>query len=157
MKLLGMLGRRLMQVAVTVVLVSLLVFGLMHLLPGDPALMLLGERGSDESVAALRREMGLDQPVAVQFWQFLTHAVTLRLGDSVAMRVPVATLIQERLPVTVLLTTMAAAIAILLAGPLAFAAALRPGSRRPPRPRPFAPARHGRRDTTRCVPQLACG
>lgn len=128
MKILSMLGRRLVQVLVTVVLVTLLVFSLMHLLPGDPAMMLLGERGSDESVAALRREMGLDQSIAVQFWQFLTHAVTLRLGDSVTMRVPVIQLIQERLPITVMLTTMAAAFAILIAGPLAFAAAMRPGS-----------------------------
>lgn len=123
-----MLGRRLVQVLVTVVLVTLLVFCLMHLLPGDPAMMLLGERGSDESVAALRAEMGLDRSIVVQFWEFLTHAVTLRLGDSVTMRVPVVQLIQERLPVTVMLTTMAAVFAIVLAGPLAFAAAMRPGS-----------------------------
>ncbi len=123
-----LLGRRLLQVAATVVLVALLVFGLMHLLPGDPAAMLLGERGSDEGVAALRREMGLDRSLAAQFWEFLVHFVTLRFGDSISMRVPVIRLIEERLPVTLLLTGMAAAMAVLIAGPLAFAAALRPGS-----------------------------
>ncbi len=126
--MLTVLGRRLLQVAATVVLVALLVFGLMHLLPGDPAAMLLGERGSDEGVAALRREMGLDRSLAAQFWEFLVHFVTLRFGDSISMRVPVIRLIEERLPVTLLLTGMAAAMALLIAGPLAFAAALRPGS-----------------------------
>ena len=124
-----MLVRRLVQIVATVVMVALLVFALMHMLPGDPALMLLGERGSDESVAALRREMGLDQSIAVQFWEFLTHAVTLRLGDSFSMRVPVVQLIRERLPITLMLTTMAAVFAVGIAGPLAFAAARRPGGK----------------------------
>lgn len=128
MRILALIGRRLLQVLATVILVSLLVFGLMHMLPGDPALMLLGERGSDETLAAMRKEMGLDQSIAVQFWQFLTHVVTLRLGDSITMRVPVVRLIEERLPITLMLTGMAAAFALLIAGPLAFAAALRPGS-----------------------------
>jgi peptide/nickel transport system permease protein len=122
-----MLARRLGQVAATVVLVAVLVFGLMHALPGDPAMMLLGERGSDESVAALRREMGLDRSLPVQFWTFLVHTVTLRLGDSFAMRVPVAQLIAERLPVTIQLTLMASVLAVLAAFPLAFLAARRPG------------------------------
>ena len=128
MGLLRVLGRRLVQVLATVVLVALLVFALMRLLPGDPAAMLLGDRGSDAGIAQLRREMGLDQSIAVQFWEFLTHFVTLRLGDSVTMRVPVIRLIEERLPVTLALTGMAATLALLIAGPLAFMAALRPGS-----------------------------
>lgn len=127
MTILAMLARRLVQVAATVVLVALLVFALMHMLPGDPALMLLGERGSDETVAALRRELGVDQPIAVQFWQFLVRSLQLKLGDSFTMRVPVSQLIAERLPVTLMLTGMAAVFAVAIAGPLAFAAARRPG------------------------------
>ncbi len=129
MRVASLLGRRLLQVMATVVLVALLVFGLMRLLPGDPALMLLGERGSDESIAALRAELGLDQSVAVQFWQFLVRTLSFRFGDSITMRVPVARLIEERLPVTAMLTAMAALFSLLIACPLAFAAALRPGGR----------------------------
>jgi len=125
---LRVLARRLGQVLTTVLLVALLVFGLMRLLPGDAALMLLGERGSDEGVAQLRREMGLDQSVVVQFWEFLIHTASGRLGQSSSMRVPVVQLIEERLPITLALTGMAATLALLIAGPLAFAAALRPGS-----------------------------
>jgi peptide/nickel transport system permease protein len=126
--MLRVLARRLGQVAITVGLVALLVFGLMRLLPGDAAMMLLGERGSDENVAMLRQQMGLDQSILQQFWDFLAHLLTFRLGQSSLMRVPVAQLIAERLPVTLMLTALAATLAVLIAGPLAFAAALRPGS-----------------------------
>lgn len=122
------LGRRLLQVLATVVLVALLVFGLMRLLPGDPAAMLLGERGSDDTVAAMRTAMGLDQSLLVQFWQFLKNVVTLDFGNSISMRVPVLQLVRERLPITLMLTSMAVVFAVLMAGPLAFVAALRPGS-----------------------------
>ena len=122
------LGRRLLQVLATVVLVALLVFGLMRLLPGDPAAMLLGERGSDDTLAAMRTAMGLDQSLLVQFWQFLKNFVTLDFGNSISMRVPVLQLVRERLPITLMLTSMAVVFAVLMAGPLAFAAALRPGS-----------------------------
>lgn len=127
MHVLGVLGRRLLQVCATVVLVALLVFGLMRLLPGDPATMLLGERASDAGIARMREEMGLDRPMVVQFWEFVSHTATLRLGDSVSMRVPVVQLIQERLPVTLLLTAMAAVLALGMAVPLAFLAAIRRG------------------------------
>ncbi|GAC1343767.1 MAG: ABC transporter permease [Acetobacteraceae bacterium] len=126
--MLAVLARRLGQVLATVVLVSLLTFFLMRLLPGDAAQMLLGERGSDAGVARMRQQLGLDQSLAVQFWDFLTHMLTLRLGQSVSMRVPVAQLIAERLPITLMLTGLAATLAVLIAGPLAFVAALRPGS-----------------------------
>jgi len=127
MRLLVILGRRVGQIVATVVLVALLIFCLMRLLPGDPALMLLGDRATDESIARMHQELGLDRPIAVQFWEFLVHAVTLQLGTSISLRVPVATLVADGLPITLLLTAMAAAMALVIAVPLAFAAALRPG------------------------------
>ncbi|MGI4953126.1 MAG: ABC transporter permease [Janthinobacterium lividum] len=127
MHLLGAIGRRLVQVAATVVMVALLVFGLMRLLPGDPAIMLLGERASDATIAALHHELGLDRSIGVQFWEFLRHSVMLELGDSVTLRVPVAQLIREGLPVTLMLTGMAVVMALVIAVPLAFVSALRPG------------------------------
>ncbi len=128
MHLLAALGRRLLQIAATVVVVALLVFGLMRLLPGDPAIMLLGDRASDANIAALHHELGLDRSIAVQFWEFLRHTVTLDLGDSITLRVPVSTLIRNGLPITLMLTGMAVVIALVIAVPLAFLSALRPDS-----------------------------
>lgn len=116
-----------MQVAATVVMVALLVFGLMRMLPGDPAVTLLGERATDADIQNLHHELGLDRSVGVQFWEFLRHAVTLDLGDSITLRVPVAQLIRDGLPITLTLTGMAVAMALLIAVPLAFVSALRPG------------------------------
>jgi peptide/nickel transport system permease protein len=120
-------GRRAGQVAVTVLLVALLTFVLMHMLPGDPAIVLLGDRATDESIARLHHEMGLDQSILVQFWRYLVSLATLQLGDSITMRVPVTTLLFQRLPVTLGLTAYALLLALLIAVPLAFAAALREG------------------------------
>jgi peptide/nickel transport system permease protein len=120
-------GRRAGQVAVTVLLVALLTFTLMHMLPGDPAAVLLGERGDEAALAQLHRQMGLDQPMPVQFWRYLVSLATLNLGDSLTMRIPVATLLGQRLPVTLGLTGYALLLALLIAVPLAFAAALHEG------------------------------
>lgn len=128
MQILTILGRRLGQVILTVVLVALLIFGLMRLLPGDPALALLGDRATDASIARLHHELGLDRSIAVQFWEFLRHAVMLDLGESISPRVPVAQLVRDGTPITLMLTGMAAVLALVIAVPLAFISALRPGS-----------------------------
>ena len=130
MGVLTALGRRLSQVLLTVVIVALLIFGLMRLLPGDPALVMLGDRATDARIAELHHELGLDQSLPLQFWQFLIHTVTLQLGDSITLRVPVLQLIADGLPITLMLTTMAAVLALLMAVPLAFAGALRPAAGR---------------------------
>jgi peptide/nickel transport system permease protein len=127
MKVLGILARRLLHIAATVVLVALLIFALMHLLPGDPVLMLLGERATDAGIAQMRHDMGFDRTILEQFWEFLLRMATLQFGDSITMRVPVASLIRDRLPVTLMLTSMAVVLALLIAVPLAFIAALRRG------------------------------
>lgn len=120
-------GRRAGQIAVTVLLVAVLTFTLLHMLPGDPAAVLLGERGDEAALAQLHRQMGLDQPIPVQFWRYLVSLATLNLGNSLTMRIPVATLLAQRLPVTLALTGYALLLALLIAVPLAFAAALREG------------------------------
>jgi peptide/nickel transport system permease protein len=125
--LLVILGRRVLQIMATVLLVAVLVFTLMHLLPGDPAQVMLGDRGSTAAIAQLHHDLGLDRSIPVQFWEFLKRIATLNLGESVTMRVPVILLIADRLPITVLLTAMAAFLALLTAVPLAFLAALRQG------------------------------
>jgi peptide/nickel transport system permease protein len=90
-------------------------------------MVLLGDRATEVSIARMRKEMGLDQPVAVQFLTYLGNIARGSFGDSVTLRVPVSRLIVERLPHTLMLTAMATVIALVLAVPLAFAAALREG------------------------------
>jgi peptide/nickel transport system permease protein len=118
--------RRLLQMVPTVVLVALLMFALMRLLPGDPAIAILGDRATPESLAILQHQMGLDQSILQQFLIYLRGVVTLSFGQSVVLHAPVGQLVAERLPVTLMLTAYAAAIAIAISVPLAFLAALRP-------------------------------
>jgi peptide/nickel transport system permease protein len=127
MHLLTIIGRRVLQIMATVLVVAVLVFTLMHLLPGDPAQAMLGDRATDATIAQLHHELGLDRSIPVQFWDFLLRTLTLNLGASVTMGVPVVQLIKARLPVTLLLTAMAVVLALLIAVPLAFLAALRQG------------------------------
>jgi peptide/nickel transport system permease protein len=125
--LLAILGRRVLQIIATVLLVAVLVFTLMHMLHGDPAQAMLGDRGTTDAIVQLHHDLGLDRPIPVQFWEFIKRIVTLDLGESVTMRIPVTQLIVDRLPNTMLLTGMAAVLAVLTAVPLALLAALRQG------------------------------
>lgn len=127
MSLLTILARRVLQIAATVVLVALLIFALMHLLPGDPVLILLGEKASDASIDRMRHTLGLDRGILVQILEFLKRTAMLQFGDSISMRTPVVALILDRLPVTLMLTGMAVVLALLIAVPLAFISAVRQG------------------------------
>ncbi len=127
MSLLTILARRVLQIAATVVLVALLIFALMHLLPGDPVLILLGEKASDASIDRMRHTLGLDRGILVQILEFLKRTAMLQFGDSISMRTPVVALTLDRLPVTLMLTGMAVVLALLIAVPLAFISAVRQG------------------------------
>jgi peptide/nickel transport system permease protein len=118
--------RRLLQMVPTVVLVALLMFGLMRLLPGDPAIAILGDRATPESLAILQHQMGLDRSIADQFLIYLRGIMTLQFGQSVVLHAPVGQLVAERLPVTLMLTAYAAVLSIAISVPMAFVAALRP-------------------------------
>jgi peptide/nickel transport system permease protein len=121
-------GRRLAQIVPTLLLAMVLVFVLAHLLPGDPAIALLGERATTEAVERTRQALGVDRPLIEQFGLYVQGLVTGDLGRSMILRVPVAELIWQRLPVTVMLTLMAALLAAVIAVPFALIAALRRGS-----------------------------
>jgi peptide/nickel transport system permease protein len=118
------IGRRLLQIVPTLLIIAIAVFLLVHVLPGDPVSAMLGDRGTPEAIARLRQQMGLNQPLPIQFFDFLRRVLSGDLGQSIALRVPVAQLIIQRLPVTLTLTVLAAALAVVMAVPLAFAAAL---------------------------------
>jgi peptide/nickel transport system permease protein len=110
---------------VTLVFVSLLVFVVVRVLPGDPALIMLGIEASPEAVARLRESLGLNLPVPVQYVRWIGRAVAGDLGRSIQYDVPVAGLILSRLSVTLPLTVMAAALMVAAAIPLGVFAATR--------------------------------
>lgn len=120
----GFIGWRLLQMVPTLILALILVFVLARLLPGNPALAVLGERATTATVLQTQHAMGLDQPLWVQFWTFVRQTLSGNLGRSLTLRVPVSELIVQRLPVTIMLTVMAALLAAVIAVPSAFAAAL---------------------------------
>lgn len=109
----------------TLLFVSLLVFMVVRVLPGDPALIMLGIEASPDAVAKLREGLGLDRPVPVQYAEWAGRAVLGDLGRSIQYDVPVAGLIVSRLSVTLPLTLMAAALMVAAAIPLGVFAATR--------------------------------
>lgn len=119
---------RLLQIIPTFLLIMVVVFVLVRLLPGDPTSALLGERATDEAVERINRQLGLDRPIIVQFGFFLERLIIDGdLGESIVLKTSVIGLIFDRLPVTLLLTALAGLLALLMAVPLAFVAALRHG------------------------------
>jgi peptide/nickel transport system permease protein len=109
----------------TVIFILIVTFVLVRLLPGDPASAMLGDRALDADVERINRQLGLDQPLPVQFLYYVERIVTGDLGNSIGLKVSVMSLILQRLPVTLMLTLMSAVIALALSVPLAFVAALK--------------------------------
>ncbi|MBI3980027.1 MAG: ABC transporter permease [Chloroflexi bacterium] len=123
--------RRLLFFAPVIFLVTVVTFAITLLLPGDPALAYLGEGNVRDKVAyeAIRQELGLDQPVPVQYAKWLSRALRGDLGRSVRTREPALTGLLARLPVTVHLTAMALVVALLIGVPAGIISAVRPNSR----------------------------
>ncbi|MBW3593103.1 MAG: ABC transporter permease [Actinobacteria bacterium] len=119
--------RRLLLLVPILIGLSILVFLWVRALPGSPAQALLGERATPEAVAAINRELGLDQPIHVQYWTFVKGAAQLDFGTNVISRRPVTDEIKERFPATVELAIAALVFALALGVPLGFIAAKRYG------------------------------
>src|SRR5258708_35655050 len=109
-------------------LVTIGVFLLIHLSPGDPALVILGEDRTPQAIAAIHQQLGLDQPLYVQYGIWLGHIVHGDWGRSITTHEPVATAITERLPATLELGIVALVWSLLVAIPLGTIAAVRRGS-----------------------------
>ena len=101
------IARRLLLLVPVLLGVSLTSFGLLQLVPGDPAIILGGQEATEEVLAQIRHEYGLDQPRAVQYLVYLRNALRGNLGVSIQSRQPVATLIAERFPFTLRLAVLA--------------------------------------------------
>ncbi len=120
--------RRLVSIVPTLVFVSMLIFGLQQLLPGDPAQILVGEDQSPEVIAHFREKLKLDKPLPVQYGYWMAGVLQGDLGDSVRTQLPVRELILQKLPVTVELALLSMLIAVLISIPAGVIAAVRRGS-----------------------------
>jgi peptide/nickel transport system permease protein len=117
--------RRLAQLVPVALGVTMVTFLLVHLLPGDPAVSVLGNRGTPQLVAQLHHKWGLDRSLPEQYWLFLGRLAHGDLGDSFLYQVSVRSLVADRAPVTLFLLAYSTVLAVLLAVPLALLAARR--------------------------------
>src|SRR5258706_7068632 len=122
--------RRLVMALVTLLISTFLVCMLIHLIPGDPVMMMMAQNSSPtpEQIAAVRHMLGLDLPIWLQYFHYMGRLLTGDLGRSIFGSEPVATLLLERLPNTFALAFAGLAIAIGVGMPLGFFAAYRQGS-----------------------------
>jgi len=119
------LVRRLAAIVPTLIFVSMLIFGLQQLLPGDPAVVLAGEDRDPNVVAYLRQKMHLDEPLPVRYLYWMKGVLHGDLGESLRMQKPVRDLILEKLPVTLELAAFAIVIALSIGVPLGILSAVR--------------------------------
>jgi peptide/nickel transport system permease protein len=120
--------RRLWQMIPVLFVVSVIIFMIIHFIPGDPAELLAGPDAKPEQVDALRVKFGLDEPLLSQYFIWLKSALRGDLGTSYINGYPVVTYIIQRVPATLELALTAAIIALIISFPLGVVAALRPGS-----------------------------
>lgn len=119
------LTRRLGSLLATLLLASLAIFMVLEVLPGDPALVMLGTEAREDTLAALRAQMGLDRPAPERYLRWLAGLATGDLGISHTYNVPVAKLVGDRLQITLPLTLLALTLSTLVAIPLGLLAASR--------------------------------
>ena len=120
--------RRLVTVIPTLVFVSMLIFSLQQLLPGDPALVLAGEDPSPEAIAHIRAKLHLDDPLPVRYGYWVAGVLRGDLGESARTHQPVLELILQKLPVTLELALLALVIALIISIPAGIVSAVYKGS-----------------------------
>lgn len=123
-----MIRRRLIGILPVILGVSIVVFFLVHLIPGDPATLLLSEGVSPEEIQKVRKEWGLDRPLYIQYLGFIKNAAKGDFGKSFKFNEPVLKLILERLPATIELAFVSFLISILIAIPIGVLSASRQNS-----------------------------
>jgi peptide/nickel transport system permease protein len=119
--------RRLGGMLLVMFFVATTVFAIVHVIPGDPAAVMLGPSASEADVIALRSRLGLDAALPVQYWHFLWDTLHFDLGQSLFLNQSVAQALASRAPVTLQLTLLAAALATLIGVPLGVLSAVRRG------------------------------
>lgn len=123
----GFLVKRLLQAVVVLFLVSVIVFVLLHLLPGGPARAILGPKGTPQQIEHFNHQQGYDRSLPLQYVMHLKRLLTGDLGESFKLNSPVVDLLGQRLPKTLLLTVLSTSLAVLVAVPLGLLQAVRRG------------------------------
>lgn len=124
------IARRVMTSIPTILLVTMLAFSIILLLPGDPALAILGEELARDKVLyqVLREELGLNRPIPVQYWDWFTKAARGNFGISVRNRQPIVEALAQKMPITIELGVLGMLVAICIAFPVGIISAVRPRS-----------------------------
>lgn len=130
MSVLLYISKRLLQAIPVLLVISLFAFSIIHLIPGDPVRVMLGSRATEEAVATLQAQLGLDKPLTAQYIEFVTRALRLDFGNSLFLRAPVGPIVVERARNSAGLLIYAVIVSLLIAVPLAMLAAVR--RNRPP-------------------------
>jgi peptide/nickel transport system permease protein len=120
--------RRLLQTVPVLFGVSLLAFAIMHVVPGDPVRLIAGSDAPESVVQRIRTELGLERPLYIQYWSFLSRALQGDLGRSLRSRAPVTAEVLSRFPATLELTSVSMVMAVLVGIPLGLVAAVRRSS-----------------------------
>ncbi|WEX09677.1 ABC transporter permease [Chelativorans sp. AA-79] len=123
----GYLARRFLTILVTLLIVSMVVFGITQVLPGNAATMLLGENATPEQLAAVTSRLGLDRPVWLQYWSWFSGLLQGDFGTSLRTGLPVGPVMAEALGRSLLLALLAIVLMLVIAIPLGVLAALRRG------------------------------
>ncbi len=121
-------AKRIISVIPVLFIVSVVIFMLVHLVPGDPAAAMLGDMATEEDIAALHARLGLDRPIIIQYGVWLKNVLTGYFGESVANHQPVTAMILSHLEPTVHLTLLSLCIAIIVAIPLGMIGATNKGT-----------------------------
>jgi len=122
------IGRRLLALPPMLLIISMLVFGLSLIIPGNPARTIAGLNAPQSEVNKISAQLGLNKPVVVQYWNWLIHALHGNLGNSIAQNSPVASELHQRFPVTLSMAAGGLVVIILIGVPLGLIAGTRPGS-----------------------------
>ncbi|OGO43455.1 MAG: peptide ABC transporter permease [Chloroflexi bacterium RBG_16_57_9] len=120
--------KRFLTIIPVLIGVSMLVFGLIRLIPGDPAIVMLGERATEESIARVRTQLGLDKPIYEQYFIYMSRVVRGDLGTSVLRQEPVTQEIVRRFPATIELALGAILVALIVGIPAGLISAIRRGT-----------------------------
>lgn len=126
----GYIVRRILGMIPVLLIISIISFSLLYVLPGDAAIAVLGEEAGDsETYEGLKREMGLNDPVHIQYLRWLGRTVQGDLGNSIRTREPVADILIRRAPISIYVGIAGLFVAVAIGVPAAVVSALRPGSR----------------------------
>ena len=122
MEQLNYIIKRILQIIPVLLFVTILIFLMIRLIPGDPVTVMLGEKATPELVQQAKIRMGLDKPLLTQYLIYMKNLLTFNLGNSLLFVVPVIDLLKKRMVVTLMLTLMASAFVILISFPLGYLA-----------------------------------